>query len=163
MDGGGARCARRIKEASRSQKTDAKIDHLAEVGLFKSCTRSELKELAKISTETEVPTGQVLCREGGVGREFFVVVDGKASVTIAGDDVATIGPGGFFGEMALLDGGPRVATVTAVTPMRVLVLSRPEFVDLLAHVPSASRRILEAVGARLREADLQLHPSRVGV
>jgi CRP-like cAMP-binding protein len=145
------------------QRADSKIDHLADVGLFKSCTRSELKELAKISTQTEIPAGHAFCREGEAGREFFVVIDGEAKVTIGGDDVATVGPGGFVGEMALLDGGPRVATVTALTPMRLLVLSRAEFVELLAHVPSASRRILEGLGARLRAADAQLHPGRVGV
>ena len=77
--------------------------------------------------------------------------------------MTTIGPGGFFGEMALLDGGPRVATVTAKTDMRLLSLSRGEFTTLLADVPSVSRKMLEAVGARLRLADAQLHPSHVGI
>ena len=77
--------------------------------------------------------------------------------------MTTIGPGGFFGEMALLDGGPGVATVTAKTDMRLLSLSRGEFTTLLADVPSVSRKMLEAVGARLRLADAQLHPSHVGI
>ena len=58
----------------------------------------------------------MLCREGGTGRDCYVVIEGEAAVTIDGDDIDVVGPGGFFGEMALLDGGPRVATVTATTP-----------------------------------------------
>ena len=82
----------------------------------------------------------MLCQEGKSGNECFVVIEGEAAVTIGGDEVTTIGPGGFFGEMALLDGGPRVATVTATTDMRLLSLSRGEFTTLLADVPSVSRQ-----------------------
>jgi CRP/FNR family transcriptional regulator, cyclic AMP receptor protein len=131
--------------------------------LFHSCTKDELRELASITTETTVCAGHVLCKEGATGREFFVVVDGEAIVTIAGEQVATVAPGGFCGEMALLDGGPRVATVTAATDMTVLVVSQPEFFELVGEVPTVTRRILAGVAARLRTADAQLHPSRLGV
>jgi CRP/FNR family cyclic AMP-dependent transcriptional regulator len=146
-----------------SLRHDALSDHLAQVSLFGGCTRKELQKLASITTETGVPAGRVLCQEGEIGTEFFVVVEGTATVTIAGDYVATVGPGGFFGEMALLDGGARVATVTAITDMQVLVMSRREFVTLLAAVPTVSRRMLEALGARLRTADVQLYAHRLGV
>jgi CRP/FNR family cyclic AMP-dependent transcriptional regulator len=146
-----------------SIRHNAEADDLAQVSLFGGCTRKELQKLASITTETGVPAGRVLCQEGEIGTEFFVVVDGKATVTIAGDYVATIGPGGFFGEMALLDGGRRGATVTAATDMRVLVLSRREFVILLADVPTVSRRMLEALSSRLRAADMQLRSHRLGV
>jgi CRP/FNR family transcriptional regulator, cyclic AMP receptor protein len=145
------------------QKHDARVDRLASVDLFASCTQSELRELAGITTEMDAAAGTVFCREGASGGDCFVVVDGEVEVTIGGDQVCTIGPGGFFGEMALLDGGPRVATVTATSDMRVLVLSRQEFASLLTRVPSVSRRMLAAIGARLRLADSQLHPSRVGI
>jgi CRP-like cAMP-binding protein len=146
-----------------SLKHDSTIDHLAQVSLFRGCTRKELHKLWSITTPAHLPAGRVVCEEGQPGHEFFVVVDGQATVTIGGDQVNAIGPGGFFGEMALLDGGPRVATVTAATDMDVLVMSRREFVTLLADVPTVSRRMLEALGARLRTADRQLHPSPFGV
>jgi CRP-like cAMP-binding protein len=145
------------------KKHDARVERLASVSLFASCTQSELRELAGITTEMDAPAGTVFCREGASGADCFVVIDGEAQVTIGGDHVGSIGPGGFFGEMALLDGGPRVATVTASSDMRVLVLSRQEFASLLTRVPSVSRRMLAAIGARLRLANSQLHPSRVGI
>jgi CRP-like cAMP-binding protein len=145
------------------QRHDARVERLAAVSLFASCTQSELRELARITTELDAPAGTVLCREGATGADCFVIVDGEAAVTIAGDHVCTIGPGGFFGEMALLDGGPRVATVTASSDMRLLVLSRQEFASLLTRLPSVSRRMLAAIGARLRLADAQLYASRVGI
>ena len=144
-------------------KHDARIDQLAEVSLFRACTHSELRELARITTELEAPAGAVLCREGVTGNDCFVIVEGDARVTIGGEDVSTLGPGEFFGEMALLDGGPRVATVTAASDMRLLVLSRQEFATLLTTVPSVSRRMLAAIGARLRLADTQLHAARLGI
>jgi CRP-like cAMP-binding protein len=144
-------------------KHDVRIDRLGEVSLFRACSHSELRELARITTELEAPAGAVLCREGATGTDCFVVVEGEVRVTIAGDEVDTLGPGGFFGEMALLDGGPRVATVTALTDLRLLVLSRQEFASLLTNVPSVCRRMLAAIGARLRLADAQLHPARVGI
>lgn len=142
---------------------NAEADHLAQVRLFGGCTRKELQELASITTGVDIHAGQVLCQEGHVGSEFFVVATGDATVTIDGDYVATIGPGEFFGEMALLDGGRRGATVTATTDMHVLVMSRHEFVVLLADVPTVSRRMLEALSSRLRTADMQLHAHQVGV
>jgi CRP-like cAMP-binding protein len=105
----------------------------------------------------------VLCNENETGNECYIVIDGQAAVTIGGQHVATIEPGGFFGEMALLDGGPRIATVTAASDMELLVLSRREFLELIDQVPSVTRRLLEGLGARLRDADLRLHPNRLGV
>ena len=139
---------------------DPKIDHLAEIDLFSRCTRRQLVAVARRSTEVDASRGSVLCREGETGRQCFVVRDGEATVTIDGDEIATIGPGSVFGELALLDGAPRVATVTAATDMRLVVLSRPEFDELLAEVPVVSRQILAAVGARLRAADELLHVNR---
>ena len=142
-------------------KHEPKIERLAEIGLFRPCTGRQLHEVAKLTTEIDAAQGAVLCKEGETGRECFVVGAGQATVTIAGDEVATIGPGAIFGELALLDGAPRVATVTAATDMRLVVMSRPEFNQLLADLPTVSRRILEAVGARLRATDVRLHASRI--
>jgi CRP/FNR family cyclic AMP-dependent transcriptional regulator len=136
---------------------DPKLERLAEIPLFRGSTTSQLRAVAKLTTEIEAPRGTVLCREGEVGRQCFVIRQGRARVTIGGDEVATIGPGDVLGELSLLDGQPRVATVTAVSEMHLVVLSRTEFHELLAESPAVSRRIIEALGARLRAADMELH------
>ena len=144
-----------------SRTHDGRVSALEGVALFRGCSRKEFQALAGITTEIGIPAGRVLCREGDVGRECFIVAEGQAKVTIGDDDVATVGPGGVVGEMALLDGGPRVATVTAVSDMEVLVLSRPEFDRLLDEFPKVSRRMLEAFAARLRGADAELHHGKL--
>jgi len=148
---------------SMLHRHDTRIDLLSGVSLFAEATRHELAAVAALVTEWEIPAGKVLCREGGVGVEFFIVVDGKAGVSIGCQPVTIVGPGGFFGEMALLDGGPRVATVTALTATHLLVLTRKEFDTLLSDVPSVSRRMLIALAARLRQAESNMHPRPIGV
>jgi CRP-like cAMP-binding protein len=135
---------------------DTKIDLLRGVQLFSGCTAKQLKEIARLTYEADVPAGRVLCREGKAGREAFVIVDGEARVTRGDVELGTLGPGTMFGELALLDAGPRVATGTASTPMSLLVLSRSEFDDLIGVSPVLARRMLAAVGARLRAADDEL-------
>src|SRR5260221_8466036 len=88
-------------------------DHpLAKVSLFQACTPAELATIVSVTTLIDVASGRVLCQQGERGDEFFVIVDGEAAVTVDGNSVAILGPGQFFGELALLDGGPRIATVT---------------------------------------------------
>ena len=120
----------------RMKSRDGKVERLAGVPLFAGCTRKELATIAKLTFETEADEGKALCSEGKTGLECYIIVEGEAKVTMAGTDMASIGPGGFFGEMALLDGGPRIATVTALTPMSLLVLARGEFESVLATVPA---------------------------
>jgi CRP/FNR family cyclic AMP-dependent transcriptional regulator len=128
-------------------------DHpLANVSLFRACTRAELDAIVSLTTLIDVPAGRVLCTQGEGGDEFFVIVEGEVTVSVDGQPVATLGPGDFFGEMALLDGGPRVATVTTATPGRLLVLIRPEFNGLLERAPTVCHRILIGLGHRLRQA-----------
>ena len=132
---------------------DHHSDHpLAGVSLFAACTANELDAIVAVTTLIDVPAGRVLCHQGERGDEFFVIVDGTTVVTVDDDQVAILGPGDFFGEMALLDGGPRIATVTTTTtPARLLVLTRPEFNSLLERVPTVCHRILTGVGHRLRQ------------
>jgi CRP/FNR family transcriptional regulator, cyclic AMP receptor protein len=144
------------QEVPTMSKFDSKIGRLAEIDLFRVCKPRQLHQLARLTTELDAVRGTVLCREGETGREWFVVRDGEATVSIGGEDVATVGPGGFFGELSLLDGEPRVATVTATTDMQLIVMSRHEFNELLAQMPLVSRRILREIGGRLRAADARL-------
>lgn len=103
--------------------------------------------------EVTAPAGTVLCQEGAVGREFFFIVDGQASVRRGGRKIATLGPGDYFGELALLDRKPRSATVTADSDMVLLTMSQREFTGLLEEVPPLGRKLLAAMSERLREAD----------
>ncbi len=140
-----------------SVKRDDRLKLLHNVWLFSACSRAELSRISSISTPLNAKAGQVLATEGQPGREFFVIVEGTAEVFVGGNKVGDLGPGSFFGEMALLDGGPRTATVTAATPMSLLILSRGEFDDLIdAGMPSVARKMLTAVGERLRSMDDRL-------
>ncbi len=144
------------------RKRTPKADQLGSISLFNGCSHKDLQTLAGITTELSVQSGRVLCREGEMGHEFFVIIDGEASVDLNGKTVDTLGPGGFFGEMALLDGGARVATVTAATDMDLLVLSRKEFLALL-DITAISTTMLKSLGARLRRADDAIRPGAIGI
>src|SRR5687768_10499585 len=100
---------------------------LGSVPLFARCSRKDLAEIARFVDEIEVEEGRELITEGDVGHEAFIVVDGTASVTRAGTEVATIGPGAVFGEMALIDRAPRNASVVATSPLRLIVIGKREF------------------------------------
>ena len=100
-----------------------------------------------------MPAGKVLTKEGTVGREFFFIVEGKAVVRRNNRKVATLGPGQYFGEMALLDKRPRSATVVSETEMTLLVLGQRQFNAVLEAVPGLARKLLVAMAMRLREAD----------
>ena len=134
-------------------KKTAKTKLLASLSLFSSCSAKELAAIARITYEVSAEDGRVMCAEGEAGSEFFVIVDGTVEVTIGGRPIVALGPGRFFGEMALLDGGPRIATVKATSPMSLLVLNRSEFESLVVTSPSVTRRMLAALGTRLRAAD----------
>ena len=100
-----------------------------------------------------MPPGRILVEEGTIGREFFLIVDGEAAVSRNGRRLATLGPGQYFGELALLDRRPRSATVISDTEMLLLVLGQRQFNGVLDAVPALSRKLLAAMATRLREAD----------
>jgi len=137
-------------------ETSSVVHALQGVALFQGCSARELRWIDRTSTECHVDTGRVLCREGEVGREFFVIVGGEAEVSVAGVPVVRLGRGSFFGEMALLDSGTRAATVTATTPMELRVFTRREFMTMLREVPSMSQQVLCTLSSRLRLADRML-------
>jgi len=115
---------------------------LDKVGTFASCTRSEMDLLTFIAEEIAVERGTVIVEEGGTGREAYVISSGQASVTRREECIGTLSPGEFFGEMSLLAGAPRLATVTADTPMVLLVLAPAAFDSLLANAPSVLRKMM---------------------
>ncbi|SRR6266851_1166321 len=136
---------------------DAKLDALAGMWLFRSFSKKDLAAIGRASDQVSVPAGRVLCTEGEPGREFYLILDGTALVRRKAKKVAALGAGQHFGEMALLDRGPRSATVVAGTPMDLLVLGQREFSGLIDEVPGLARKLLTATAARLREADTKLY------
>jgi CRP/FNR family transcriptional regulator, cyclic AMP receptor protein len=130
------------------------VELLRAVPLFSACSKRELSRIASLADEIEVEKGKVLTREGDPGQEAFVVVDGRARVTLRDRGrVAALGPGACFGEMSLLDQGPRSATVAAETDMHLLVLDSRSFSSLLEEVPSVARKVLTAMAGRLRTVE----------
>lgn len=132
---------------------DNYLDHLARVPMFSACSKKELEKIGRASDEIHVDTGHVLVEEGKPGHEFFLILDGTANVLRNGRKIATLGRGQYFGELSLLDRGPRSATVKAATDLDVLVLGQREFGGVLDSVPALSRKLLAAMASRLREAD----------
>ena len=128
---------------------DDKATALGRAPLFKNLTRNELVALAKLTEDLEVGEGKVLAREGDIGQEFFVIVDGEVMVTKEGAEVRKLGPGDFFGEIALIWESPRrTATVTAASPVRFFVLTRQAFRSLIDHHPDVEEKVLAVLEER---------------
>jgi len=134
-----------------------RIDRLEEVGLLGGCSRRQLRAIAKISEIIEVPAGTVLARMGQPGDEFFVILDGHAHVEVSPRKRLRLGPGQYFGEMSLLDGGPRSATVIADTPLRLLVIKRRDFTTLLREAVDLTQNVLATLSRRVRQAEAGLN------
>jgi CRP/FNR family transcriptional regulator, cyclic AMP receptor protein len=124
---------------------------LREVPFFKGLSKRELATVAQNTDEVDVQAGRVIAREGDFGQEFFVIIDGTAEVLRDGAPIAELGPGEFFGEMALLDEERRVATVKALSAMRVLVMTRQSFRDIDRSMPQIHAAVKEAISARRAE------------
>jgi CRP/FNR family cyclic AMP-dependent transcriptional regulator len=130
-----------------------KTQLLKNVSLFSACSAKELSRIAALADEADVEAGRVLTREGTPGGEFFIIADGQATASLRKKKLATLGPGSFFGEMSLLDHGPRSATVTADTPMHLLVVDPRSFASLVDDVPSVARKIMRTLAERLRNSE----------
>lgn len=131
----------------------SKRELLGELPLFSAFTSRELSRVAAVARRVEAEKGDVLATEGRAGRLFYVIERGRASVVVGGNEVATLGAGESFGEMALLDQGPRSATVIAREPMTLYVIDAHDFGELLEDVPFLTRKILRGVSNRLRGAE----------
>lgn len=132
-------------------RRDAKIELISRAPLFERCSKRELVAIAGIADQVELGEGRLLVREGELGREFFVLIEGNAEVTQSGRRVATLGPGDFFGEIALVSNVPRTASVKTASPVRALVVTGRDFWTLLDESPGTQRKILEAVADRLAQ------------
>jgi CRP-like cAMP-binding protein len=128
------------------------IDRLASVSLFSDCSKRELQTISRVVRAIDHPKDTVIAREGDPGIGLFVIADGTALVTIGGRQRGKLGPGDYFGEIALLDGGPRTATVTATSDVRLLGLTEWVFRGLLKENPSIAVKTLQAMAGRLRKA-----------
>ena len=126
-----------------------KIDLIRKVPLFARCSRAELKEIALLADEIDLHEGKEMTREGAPGREFFVLLEGTADVKKRSRRVNTLGPGDFFGEIALVSHEPRTATVIATSPVRALVITDRSFRRLLDDAPQVQTKVMEAMAERL--------------
>ena len=125
---------------------------LSRVPLFSGCSKRDLQTIARVVKDIDHRSGTVIAREGEPGVGLFVIVDGTADVTIGGAKKATLGPGDFFGEIALLDGGPRTATVTATSDIQLLGLTEWVFRGLMQEHSSIAVKTLQQMATRLRNA-----------
>lgn len=122
---------------------------LKSIPLFAGLSRKELNLVAQHADEADAGAGEVLAREGEVAREFFVIEEGTATVTKDGDAINHLGPGDFFGEIGLLETPRRIATVTADTPMRLIVMFGPEFTAVESEIKDLDECIRKAIAQRM--------------
>jgi CRP-like cAMP-binding protein len=132
---------------------DAKLEMLAGVPLFTQLGKRELQRVGQLADVLDRPAGRTLMRQGESGSEAMVIVTGRAKIERDGHVVDEIGPGAVVGEMALLSGRPRVATVTLLTDARLLLLARREFQALMDEMPSVRSQIMECLAMRLMQAE----------
>ena len=146
---------RRKRDLVSTLGRQATIDRLKAVEPLRDCTNAQLEEVARLSERIQVGEGEVLAREGRIGREFFLILSGTVAVTQKGRRVNTLGPGEFFGELAAMNPGPRNATVTALSDLDVLIIGPREFAAM-AEIPGFRDALLKSMARRLRTADARL-------
>jgi cAMP-dependent protein kinase regulator len=127
--------------------------YLMQVPTFHACTSAQVDELIQLAQGRAVDPGEVLVREGDTGNEFFVIGTGEVTVSRDGKEIARLGPGEFFGELALFDEAPRNATVTATTGTTVVTVGRDAFQKLLGDLPGFRDALLTGMARRLHELD----------
>jgi CRP-like cAMP-binding protein len=130
-------------------RRNEKVEMIKRAPLFAACSKRELEEVARIADEIDLREGKEMTRQGSRGREFFVLLEGEAEVTRDGQRINQLGPGDFFGEIALVSDSPRTATVTATTPVRTLVVTATSFKRLMDDQPEIQRKVLVQLAERL--------------
>jgi CRP-like cAMP-binding protein len=131
---------------------DARAARLKAVPLFAHCTNKQVEFIVTQVEDMDFAAGRVLCTEGQSGGDFFVLLSGTADVTRKGRKIAKMRPGDFFGEIALVDGGPRTATVTTSEPSRCLVLGPRQFQNVIHQDADIAHSVMKALTLRVREA-----------
>jgi CRP-like cAMP-binding protein len=134
---------------------DEKLEHLRRIPLFSRMGRRELERLSQLTDEIEVGLDQHLTKQGETGHEFFIVLDGRLMVLDGHTPIATLGPGDFFGEVALVESVPRTATVRAEGIARLLVIGHREFHALMDEFPAVRAAVLDALAERVRHSEEQ--------
>jgi CRP/FNR family cyclic AMP-dependent transcriptional regulator len=134
------------------------LELLGSVDLFQGLSKKELQAIHSMSREQSFAEGAVVAEEGAAAGRFYLILNGKATVSVSAVDrpVATLGPGDYFGEISLIDGEPRSASVTADTPLRTLTLASFNFKAILHEYPATARKILLEMCRRVRRLDQSL-------
>ena len=142
---------------ARTKQTDAQVIELIKaVPIFSACTQKELRGIATSGKEVEFEAGRTICEEGQTGVGMHVIIAGEVKVMVGDRTRRRLGPGAFFGEIALLDGGPRTASVVAETPVHTFAITSWNFRAVLKSHPSLPLKMLEEVASRLRENERSL-------
>jgi CRP/FNR family transcriptional regulator, cyclic AMP receptor protein len=132
---------------------DSKLELLRRVPLLAGLGSRELEEVGRLVDEIDLPAGRELTQEGKSGGEFFMIVDGSVRVERNGRLLREMGSGEFLGEIALIDNGPRTATATTASPVRLFVIAHRQFHSLLDRFPGIQAQILNALAARVRHLE----------
>lgn len=132
---------------------DEKLDLLRRIPLFSGFDRRRMERLGMLADEVDVPAGKVLMRQGESGSDMMIVVRGSVGVERGGKRLNTLGPGDFFGEIALVDGGPRTATITAEEPTTLLVISHRDFHSMMDEFPDVAAQVMNALANRVRHLE----------
>ena len=132
---------------------DEKLDLLHQIPLFAGLDRHRIERLGQLAEEVDVPAGKVLIRQGDSGGDLMVLVSGAVSVERNGVRITTLGPGDFVGDIALIDGGARTATITTEEPSRLVVLGHREFHAVMDEIPQVAGQILATLAHRIRSLD----------
>ena len=132
------------------------VKMLSQVPIFSELSKKELEALARNAKQVRHREGAVLAREGESGLGFFLIMNGTATVSVNGKPRKKMGPGDFFGEISLLDNGPRTATVTAESPIELLGLTQWNFKRMVESNPAIATKMLKTMAGRLRAASAQV-------
>jgi len=149
--------AEQAHAGATASSRDVRIRHLQRVPLFSGFSEDELRRVAELSKIVEAPEGTVLTQIGEPGDSFFVIIDGTVAVRTPVGAGSQLQPGDFFGEMSLLDGEPRSATIVATTDVRLLIVDRSHFWRLLAETTDLTGRILMILSRRVRHLEQTVH------
>ena len=155
--------SKEVQAGSPEPSHDARIRHLQRVPLFSGFTEDDLRRIAQLSRISEVPAGTTVTQIGEPGDSFFILIDGTVAVRTPIGLGSELRPGDFFGEMSLLDGEPRSATIVATTDLRLLIVDRSDFWRLLEETPDLFRRMLTILSRRVRRLEQALHALRYGL